>query len=147
MADTAAPAQPQQGSSSFGFLTRKLGPLPIWAWGALAVGAWYWYTHYGPGAAKAAAAKAPQQQRPRVVVVDERGKPVPAAPAGPPGGRHRPPAPRRAASPPAAQPQVAAAPMTAGDVYGTLPTATMEGSTYDSGIPADAMEGAYVAAG
>jgi hypothetical protein len=37
-------------SATFGFLTRKLGPLPVWAWGAIIVAAYYWYTHYGPGA-------------------------------------------------------------------------------------------------
>lgn len=37
-------------SNNFGFLTRKIGPLPIWAYAAIAVGIYYWYTHYGPGA-------------------------------------------------------------------------------------------------
>lgn len=41
-------------SGTFGFLTRKVGPLPIWAWGAIAVGIYYWYTHYGPGATSTA---------------------------------------------------------------------------------------------
>jgi hypothetical protein len=34
------------------WLTRKVGPLPVWAYGLIAVGGWYWYTHYGPGASK-----------------------------------------------------------------------------------------------
>ena len=38
------------GGSSFGFLTRKLGPFPVWVYAALAVGGYYWWTHYGPGA-------------------------------------------------------------------------------------------------
>lgn len=36
----------------FGFLTRKVGPLPIWVYGVIIIGAYYWYTHYGPGAQK-----------------------------------------------------------------------------------------------
>lgn len=45
-----AAASSSSGGSSFGFLTRKLGPLPVWAYAAIAVGGYYWYTHYGPGA-------------------------------------------------------------------------------------------------
>lgn len=51
MADT-----PSGGEDKFGFLTRKLGPMPVWVWGVLAVGVYYWYTHYGPGANSAATA-------------------------------------------------------------------------------------------
>ena len=39
--------------SSFGFLTHKIGPMPVWMWGALIVGAYYWYKNYGPGATAA----------------------------------------------------------------------------------------------
>ena len=46
----AEPEAPAQGDNSFGFLTRKIGPLPVWAWAAIAVAGYYWYTHYGPGA-------------------------------------------------------------------------------------------------
>lgn len=48
------PAPPSGGSEEkFGFLVRKIGPLPVWAWGVIAVGVYYWYTHYGPGARSA----------------------------------------------------------------------------------------------
>ena len=62
---------PDTGSSSSGrggaseargggtWFTRKIGPLPAWGWGAVAVGVYYWYTHYGPGAKTAAAAQQP----------------------------------------------------------------------------------------
>lgn len=49
-------AKPKGGGTWF---TRKIGPLPAWGWGAVAVGAYYWYAHYGPGASKAAAAQQP----------------------------------------------------------------------------------------
>lgn len=49
-------AQARGGGTWF---TRKIGPLPAWGWGAVAVGVYYWYTHYGPGASKAAAAQQP----------------------------------------------------------------------------------------
>jgi hypothetical protein len=48
---------------TFGFLTHKVGPLPVWAWSAGAVGVYYWYTHYGPGAAKTASSNAAQEQQ------------------------------------------------------------------------------------
>ena len=41
---------PESSGDQFGFLTRKVGPIPVWAWGVIAVGIYYWYTHYGPGA-------------------------------------------------------------------------------------------------
>lgn len=40
------------GKANFGFLTKKLGPLPVWVYAVLIVAAYYWYTHYGPGAQK-----------------------------------------------------------------------------------------------
>ena len=51
MADT----DPSGSDNSFGYLTHKIGPLPVWAYAVIAVGAWYWYTHYGPGASAATA--------------------------------------------------------------------------------------------
>lgn len=51
MADQPAPKAKPQGKG----LGRKLGPLPVWAWGLIGFGAYYWYTHYGPGAQKAQA--------------------------------------------------------------------------------------------
>lgn len=54
MAETGSADAPKGGgdSKNFGFLTHKIGPLPVWAYGAIAVGIYYWYTHYGPGAKK-----------------------------------------------------------------------------------------------
>lgn len=50
-------AEGDSGSgSNFGFLTHKVGPLPVWMWAAIAVAGYYWYTHYGPGASKQASA-------------------------------------------------------------------------------------------
>ena len=51
MADTPEPSS--SSGDTFGFLTKKVGPLPVWAWGVIAVGIYYWYTHYGPGASSA----------------------------------------------------------------------------------------------
>lgn len=56
MADSPAPSS--GGEDKFGFLVRKIGPLPVWAWGLIAVGVYYWYTHYGPGASTAATSSA-----------------------------------------------------------------------------------------
>lgn len=50
-----AEAEPS-GDGSFGFMTHKVGPLPVWMWGVLIAGAYYWYTHFGPGASSATAA-------------------------------------------------------------------------------------------
>jgi len=53
----AEPAAPAGGhKSQFGFLARKIGPVPIWLIGVVIAGGIYWYFHYGPGATKAAAA-------------------------------------------------------------------------------------------
>lgn len=137
MADTPSTPTKSGDKSSFGFLTRKIGPLPVWAYGLIAVGAYYWYTHYGPGAQKAAAAKKPAQQRPQVVIVPDQD-----------GGHHRRPKPKpppRGAQQAVPQPVQAVAPMTSGDIYGTTPTATMSGAVYDSGQPTAAqMGGSYV---
>lgn len=137
----ADPPAPGGGKSQFGFLGRKIGPLPVWAWAAIAAGGYYWYTHFGPGskrAAPTAAAAAPA--RTQVIVI--RGQP-PRPPR-----RRRPPPPRRGAAQPVAQPVQAAAPMTAGDIYGTAPTAMPDGTVYQSGQPTDAeLGGAYVPAG
>lgn len=152
------PAKPES-KSQFGFLTRKIGPLPVWAWGAIAVGAYYWYTHYGPGAAKTAAAKQPAPQRPQVIIVTD-GKGGRRPPSPPPGPPPPPPKRKRKSGPPRitrtgpplveppSQPVTAAAPMTASDIYGDIPTASPDGTTYDSGYPSAAqLEGAYVPAG
>lgn len=53
MADT-----PAAGKKGLDFLTRKIGPAPVWVYALLAVGVYYWYTHYGPGASSAAAVPA-----------------------------------------------------------------------------------------
>lgn len=42
--------------NSFGFLTRKLGPAPVWLWALLAVGAYYLYTKYKSGSSSSTAA-------------------------------------------------------------------------------------------
>jgi hypothetical protein len=55
VADTPPPAAPKS-TGTFGFLTRKIGPVPVWLIAVVAIGAWYWYEHYGPGAAAAATA-------------------------------------------------------------------------------------------
>ena len=160
MADT--PPAAEGGKSSFGFLTRKIGPVPIWLIALGLVGGYYWWTHYGPGAKAATPAAGTQ---PQVVVVE--GEPGPPGPPGPPlprepRPRKKPPArkpPRKRPLPrltgpptvqrsPVAQPVTAAAPMTAGDIYGDSPTASPDGSTDDSGYPSAAqLEGAYVPAG
>lgn len=51
-----AEPEPSGGSDSFGFLTHKVGPLQVWMWALIAVGAYYWYTHYGPGSSSTATA-------------------------------------------------------------------------------------------
>ena len=147
------PAKPES-KGTFGFLTRKVGPLPVWAWGGIAFGAYYWYTHFGPGAKKAAAAK--QAQPPRVIVVDQSAGGTPRRRRhnmnpgpmrlGPQGasGRLAP-----LGTPPmrgdttTESPQFAAAPMTAGSIYGDMPTAAPNGRVFDpdsdlihGGVPA-----------
>jgi hypothetical protein len=57
MADAPAPPAKASGGSSFGFLSRKLGPLPVWAYALIIVAAYYWYTHYGPGASSSSTAQ------------------------------------------------------------------------------------------
>jgi hypothetical protein len=52
--DTTPAAKGPSRSTNFGFLTHKLGPLPVWAYALIAAGIYYWYTHYGPGANKSA---------------------------------------------------------------------------------------------
>ena len=90
-------AKAPAGQGTQNTLTRKIGPLPIWAWGAIAVGAYYWWTHYGPGAKNQAQQQAGQGTGQggglRSVVVNIRdsvtrtvtGEPGPAGPPGPPG--------------------------------------------------------------
>lgn len=54
------PDNPPAKKSTFGFLAKKIGPVPVWVIIAAAVAIWYWYFHYGPGA-KAKAATAANQ--------------------------------------------------------------------------------------
>jgi len=188
---------PESGGSSFGFLTRKLGPAPVWLWALLAFGGYYWYTHYGPGASSSAATTAQTGNAPPGAIVVPRStgvatvpsvvgyqytaaaakvtaaglRPVRAEPdvgkvtsqkpepgtqlargstvtlSGQGASRKKKAPVSRGKQTPVAQPQAAAAPLTAADIYGSSPTATMAGTTYDSGTPATAMEGAYVPAG
>lgn len=37
-------------ANDFGFLTKKVGPLPVWIWALLIAGGYYLYTHKGSGA-------------------------------------------------------------------------------------------------
>lgn len=141
MAEPTPPAASSgRGKGTFGFLARKVGPLPVWAWAGIGVGGYYWYTRYGPGSKKTAApATAPQAGRTQVVVVQDR---IPAP------RRRRPPPPKRGTAQPVPQPVQAVAPMTTADVYGSVPTAMPDGSVYQSGYPSEAeMGGAYVPAG
>jgi hypothetical protein len=76
----------------FGFLGRKIGPLPVWAYALILLGLYYWYTHYGPGASSSSAAQ--QAGTSPIIIVggggggadeDHGGKPkVPGAPPPPP---------------------------------------------------------------
>lgn len=60
MADAPAPdaGASKAGGSAFGFLGRKLGPLPVWAYALIILAAYYWYTHYGPGASSSSGQQA-----------------------------------------------------------------------------------------
>ena len=78
---------PAKTTGRMGFLSRKLGPIPVWGWGLIGFGAYYWYTHYGPGAQKAAAAQ-PAAPRPQVVIVNPR---EPRQPPPKPPPHRRPP--------------------------------------------------------
>lgn len=49
MSETPEVPKPRPSTDRFGFLTRKLGPAPIWIYAVIIVGVYYWYTHYGPG--------------------------------------------------------------------------------------------------
>jgi hypothetical protein len=82
-----APAKPAAGSK-MGFLSRKIGPVPIWVIGLVAVGGYYWYTHYGPGKpAPAATTATTTTAGPEIIEVrgdrGPRGKTGPKGPAGP----------------------------------------------------------------
>ncbi len=69
-----------------GFLGRKIGPVPIWVIGLVAVGGYYWYTHFGPGKpAPAATTATTTTAGPEIIEV--RGPAGPAGPRGPKGGR------------------------------------------------------------
>lgn len=45
-------ADAPESSKGLGFLTKKVGPAPIWVYAVIVVAAYYWYTHYGPGSSK-----------------------------------------------------------------------------------------------
>jgi hypothetical protein len=64
MAETSAPEPSHTHAENFGFLTRKLGPAPIWLWGVLVIGVYYLVTHYGPGAATNTSAGTASTQTP-----------------------------------------------------------------------------------
>ena len=151
MADTPSTPSGSGDKSSFGFLTRKVGPLPIIAWAGLAFGVYYWYTHWGPGAPTTATATTATAGPVFLVPRGKRGARGPRGPAGPPDkddkkhdrDRKATPRPARGAQPAMPLPVPASAPMTAG---AGPPAASMDGAVYDAGPPAAAMEGAYVPA-
>ena len=103
---------PAKTTGRMGFLSRKLGPIPVWGWGLIGFGVYWWYTHYGPGAKPAAAA--PAASRPQVVIVNPREPRQPPQrqdgqrPPSRRPPRRKPPVPRRVA--PAVAPSPAAAP-------------------------------------
>ena len=107
MADAPAPTA---SKGAAGFLTRKVGPFPVWLWAAAAVGIYYWYTHYGPGASSASSAAQAIDPATGVPYAEElqeaedasasggqigpqgpAGPAGPGGPAGPPGGVTVPP--------------------------------------------------------
>lgn len=121
-----APEKPASSGGTFGFLTKKLGPVPVWLWALLAFGIYYWYTHFGPGASPAKAAPGGGSGLRVIEVKGPAGSRGPAGPSGPPGvqprkpvrpvGKGRPPT-RNPHSPvggagggPAAAPQAAPSP-------------------------------------
>ncbi len=62
MAEAPPQAPPRHGASAphaGDALTRKLGPLPVWAWALVVVGAYLLYKHYQGTSAGAAAAASP----------------------------------------------------------------------------------------
>jgi hypothetical protein len=200
----APDAKPAAGSK-LGFLGRKIGPVPIWVIGLVAVGGYYWWTHYGPGKPAPVAAAATTTAGPEIIEV--RGDRGPRGPKGPKGnqskvvtvpdvvgekykpagakiraagliderqapyvgtvrserphagakvprgtvvtlrGKPWPVQPRRGAQPATAAPVMASAPMTAGDIYGSQPTAMPNGQTYDSGDATAALGAASAIAG
>lgn len=75
MADAPEPSGGGEKTGTFGFLTRKLGPFPVWVWGLIGFGVYYWYTHFGPGKPAASATTAPKAQRPRVVIINRVVRP------------------------------------------------------------------------
>lgn len=88
--------------SAFGFLGKKIGPVPIWVIAVVLVAGYYWYENYGPGAQKKAQQQLAEQQVALAAanqeIADLRSqksgapnedednpKSGPAGPAGPPG--------------------------------------------------------------
>lgn len=76
----------------FGFLTKKIGPVPVWLIGAVLVGGIYWYEKYGPGASSTSTAAAtPADQEPAedlTITIDETGTGSPGGSGG--GGEPQP---------------------------------------------------------
>lgn len=58
MPDAPQTPAPTGAHDSFGFLTRKLGPAPVWLWALLAIGGYYAYTKYKGGSASSASSTA-----------------------------------------------------------------------------------------
>lgn len=61
MADAPAPAA--HGKDALAFLTRKIGPAPVWVYAVVIVGAYYWYTRYGPGKSSGSGTSVPVGQQ------------------------------------------------------------------------------------
>lgn len=115
-----ATAKPKGGGTWF---TRKIGPLPAWGWGAVAVGAYYWYTHYGPGA-KTAAQQQPaggglKTYAPKITETITERAPKPGSRKPPP--KKRPPRRKHRPGPPSSHPPATAAAMAPAGPAGVNP--------------------------
>jgi hypothetical protein len=79
VAEPAAPATSSSGKGgSFGFLARRIGPVPIWLIAVALLGLWWWYENYGPGATgetPVTPAGAPSEPtgQPDIFIVNEKG--------------------------------------------------------------------------
>ena len=60
MAETAAP--PERGGGGLAMITRKVGPLPLWAYAALLVVAYVAYKHFKGGGSSGTTSTTPPQQ-------------------------------------------------------------------------------------
>lgn len=82
MAEPADAAKPTAAKG--GGITRKIGPLPIWAWALiLAAAGFIWWKFFGPG--KAAAAPPAKAGGAKTRVIEVRGQPGRPGPRGKPG--------------------------------------------------------------